>query len=314
MALTLKAMQYFTTALRRGNIAQAAAELNIAASAVAAAIDQVESEFDLSLVTRQRARGIRATASGLTVARKCERLLDDYRAILAEGTELKGSLGGSLRIGYYAPVAPGFLPTILSSMQADDMQLHLDECDNDDAQQGLLAGRFDVILFVSDGVRPSIDFDVLIEAPPYCLVRAGHPLAGRPHVSMARLARESMVVLDRPLATAYYRSLFDVSGREMSIAASATSTEMVRSLVGAGHGCAILNMRPATSTSYAGATLVELPIVDRLPPLNLAVGYDKVRPRRLVQRFVDACRDYFAGADADRHVVTARRRSQRAPR
>ena len=44
MALTLKAMDYFTTALRHGNIAKAAAELNIAASAVSAAIDQVEAQ------------------------------------------------------------------------------------------------------------------------------------------------------------------------------------------------------------------------------------------------------------------------------
>ena len=52
MALTLKAMEYFTTALRHGNIAKAAVELNIAASAISSAIDQVETEFDLTLVTR----------------------------------------------------------------------------------------------------------------------------------------------------------------------------------------------------------------------------------------------------------------------
>ena len=51
MALTLKAMEYFTTALRHGNIAKAAVELNIAASAISSAIDQVETEFDLTLVT-----------------------------------------------------------------------------------------------------------------------------------------------------------------------------------------------------------------------------------------------------------------------
>lgn len=48
MPLTLKAMKYFTTALRHGSIVKAAAELNIAASAVSSAIDQVEAEFDLT--------------------------------------------------------------------------------------------------------------------------------------------------------------------------------------------------------------------------------------------------------------------------
>lgn len=308
MALSLKAMEYFTTALRHGNIAKAAAELNIAASAVAAAIDQVEDAFDLTLMTRQRSRGIRATASGLAVARKLERLLEDYRSILAEGADLRQSLSGTLRIGYYAPVAPAFLPRILASFvpKADEVELHLEECDNDDAQEGLLAGAYDVILFVSEDVRPSIDFDVLIEAPPYCLLPGSHRLARRSSVNLAEIAKEPLVVLNRPVAAAYYRGLFDAHAREATIAAYANSTEMVRSLVGAGHGCAVLNMRPSTSSSYGGDSVVELPIADPLPPLRLAVAYDRARPRRLVRRFVDACREHFAKEASARCVVTAR--------
>ena len=40
-----------------------------------------------------------------------------------------------------------------------------------------------------------------------------------------------------------------------------------------------------------------------LPSLTLAVGYDKTRPRRLVQHFVDACRGHFADAGAERCIV-----------
>jgi DNA-binding transcriptional LysR family regulator len=102
MAISLKAMAYFTTAVRHGNIAKAAAELNIAASAVSAAIDQIEVSFDLTLITRQRSRGIQANANGLAVTRKFEKLLEDYHAILDEGADLKQALSGKLRIGYYA--------------------------------------------------------------------------------------------------------------------------------------------------------------------------------------------------------------------
>jgi DNA-binding transcriptional LysR family regulator len=84
MPLSLKAMKYFTTALRHGSIVKAAAELNIAASAVSSAIDQVEAEFDLTLVIRQRARGIQANVAGRNVAQKCEYLLEDYRSLMIE--------------------------------------------------------------------------------------------------------------------------------------------------------------------------------------------------------------------------------------
>lgn len=305
MTISLRAMEYFTTALCHGNIARAAAELNISASAVSAAIDQVESAFDLTLVTRQRSRGIQANASGVAVAQKLTRLLEDYESILAEGADLKQSLSGTLRIGYYAPIAPAFLPEILASTvpNASNIELHLHECDNFSAQEGLLNGTYDVILFVSDDVRPSIEFDDLIEAPPYCLVPRSHPLARQSSVTMAQIAKEPIVVLNLPVAVAYYRGLYDSHARGSAIAAYANSTEMVRSLVSAGHGCAILNMRPLTSISYSGAELVELPISDTLPPLKLAVAYDKSRPRRLVRHFVDACVDHFSTAGPGRCIV-----------
>ncbi len=305
MPLTLRAMEYFTTALHHGNIAKAAAQLNIAASAVSAAIDQVETEFDLNLVTRQRAKGIQATAAGRDVARKCERLLDDYRCLLSEGADLKQSLGGTLRVGYYAPIAPAFLPQICKAFLPEDatVTLQLEECDNDQAQDGLLDGKYDVILFVAEDVRPTIAYSPLIKAPPYCILPEDHPLTQHETVSMEQLAQEPLIVLNRPVAAAYYEGLFQPGARVVPVAAYATSTEMVRSLVAAGRGCAILNMRPQTSLTYGGRSVAERPIAGTLPPLTLAVGYDKTRPRRLVEAFVEACRVYFETPGSARCIM-----------
>lgn len=305
MSISLKAMEYFTAVVRHGNIAKAAAELNIAASAVSTAVDQVEAAFDLDLLTRQRARGAQANASGLAVARKFERLLEEYRAVLAEGADLKQALSGDLRIGYYAPIAPGFLPKILRAFgpTATEMVLHLDECDNNTAQDGLLNGTYDVILFVSQDVRPAIQYQVLVQAPAYCLLPRAHPLAGQRTVSMADISAQPLVVLNRPVAAAYYRDLFDSRHFDVTIAGYANSTEMVRSLVGAGHGLAILNMQPLVSTTYGGDAVVARPISDPLPPLPLAIAYDPTRPRRLVQHFVNACHAHFAQPGPDRCIV-----------
>lgn len=303
MAVSLRAMEYFTTALRHGNISRAAAELNIAASAVAAAIDQVEAAFDLTLTIRQRSRGITANASGRQIAQKFEALLEDYRAVLTEGADLKQALSGTLRIGYYAPIAPAFLPQILGSL-GEGITLHLEECDNDTAQAGLLDGRFDAILFVSEDVRPAVDFDVLLAAPAYCLVPADHAFAQYSGVSITQIASQPLVVLNRPVARSYYQSLFDAHATDITIAAYANSTEMVRSLVGAGHGCAVLNMRPLIQHTYCRADVACLPITDQLPPLTLSVGYDKTRPRRLVQHFVQACRAHFEQTGPDICIVT----------
>lgn len=305
MPLSLKAMQYFNTALAFGSIARAAEHLNIAASAVSAAIDQVEETFELTLVTRQRSRGITANASGRLIAQKFERLLEEYRSVLSDGAALKQSLSGTLRVGYYAPVAPAFLPGIFSTFLPVDGSalLHIEECDNDRAQDGLLNGDFDVILFVSDGAKASIDFDVLIEAPPYCVCAATHPLAGQDTVSLAEIALHNLIVLDRPVAATYYQKLFQDFGATPKIAAYANSTEMVRSLVSQGLGCAVLNMKPQTDEAYSGERLVTLPISDALRPLSLAIAYDHTKPRRIVNHFVRATCDYFAENQNEHCVV-----------
>lgn len=301
-------MRYFTCALSHGSISRAAEELNVAASAISAAIDQIEAQFQLKLVNRFRARGISATASGRALARKFAHLLEEYEAVLAEGSDLKHALTGSLRIGYYAPVAPAFLPEILSTLATTEAAptIHLEECNNDRAQAGLLAGDFDAILFVPDAVPPQVDFEVLIEAPAYCLCSAAHPLAQQDAVDLRQLGGEPVIVLNRPVAVDYYRQLLEAAGQNPATLAYANSSEMVRSLVGAGHGCAILNMRPALDISYAGQALAARPIRDPLPSLSLAVGYDRSNPRRVVTRFVDACRAYFREGAGAALVVTGR--------
>jgi len=296
MSVSLKAMRYFCAALRQGSIARAAEEVNVAASAIAAAIDQIEDHFQLTLTIRTRARGIEPTADGKVMARRFQALLDDYEAMLRDGAERRQSLSGDLRIGYYAPVAPAFLPSILAPLTGPDhaLTLHLDAVDNRAAQQGLRRGDYDAILFVSDTAEPGIGFAPLVEAPPYCLLPAGHRLAGCAAVSLADLADERLVSLERPHVGEYYRALVERAGAGPRIVAYSNATEMVRSLV-AGQGvCAILNMLPLTDISYGGARVVAVPIRDPLPPLTLSVGYPPGELRRAVRAFVAECRAYFA--------------------
>ncbi len=303
--ITLKFMRYLTTAVRCGSITEAASQLNISASAISAAIDQIEEHFDLKLVSRHRARGVQATTSGRVLIKKFQVLLDDYEDVLLGGADLKQAMTGTLRIGYYSPVAPAFLPQIISEMSAvhGALSLHLEECDNDKAQDGLLNGRFDAIIFVANAAQPQINYQPLIEVPAYCLLPEAHPLTARPAIDLSDLNDEPIIVLDRPLATEYYQKLFENTARAPNNWILANSTEMVRSLVGAGFGCSILNMVPKTQITYAGERVVARPLVDDLPGLLLAVGYDHAKPRALVREFARACVAYFAAQSAQEIIV-----------
>ncbi len=309
LRLSLKTLRAFAVTVEHGSITRAAAELNTAASAIAAALDQVEAEFGASLLIRTRARGIAATTEGREMAARFRALLDQYSHVLEEGRALSQTLSGSLRIGYYAPVAPAFLPAVIGPLMADNpaLNLTLHEHDNDSAQTALLAGQLDVILFAGQDLRRGITTTHLLDLPPYLLSAADHPLAAQAPVTLEQIAEQPLVVLERPLAGPYLDGLFRSAGLTPRIAASADSIEMVRSLVGAGAGVAVLGMRPLTEISYGGNPLACTPLTTGLPPLQLLSGHVATQPRKLVETFLEALSEWMASdaARADRWLSAA---------
>lgn len=286
--LSLKTLRAFVLAVEEGTIAGAAQRLNIAASAVAAALDQVEAEFGATLLIRTRASGIAPTPQAQDMADRFRAVLEHYDDTIDAGRALTQSLTGTLRIGYYAPVAPAFLPGVLGPMMQANPGLALDlhEHDNDSAQEALLAGRLDVILFAGRDLRRGITTHHLLDLPPYVLVPDHHELTHAKAVSIKDVARYPIIQLDRPLARPYVDDLFRLEGLRPHIAARADSTEMVRSLVGAGAGVSILAMRPLISQSYGGDHLHCLPLTGPLPTLQLMAGHAAKQPRRIVMTFL----------------------------
>lgn len=302
LRLSLRAIRAFVSVVDHGSIVGAARALNVAASAVSAALDQVEAEFGADLLIRTRARGIAVTAEGREIAARFRGLLEDYSDVMDHGRALAQTLSGNLRIGYYAPVAPAFLPGILRPiMRANPaLKLELHEHDNDSAQEALLNGRLDVILFAGQDVRSGIDTTALMNLPPYVLAPEDHPLCDQAPVRLADAAQYPIIQLDRPLARPYLDRLFKLQGLKPDIVARVDSTEMVRSLVGAGAGIAVLAMRPLTKITYGGDAVRELPLEPGLVPLQLFAGHVRGRPRKPVTVFLKALDAFVATPGAER--------------
>jgi DNA-binding transcriptional LysR family regulator len=299
--LSLKVIRSFVSVVECRSISVAARELNIATSAVSAAIDQIEAEFGVQLLVRARARGVFPTETALTLAAQFRNLLEDYARILDRGKTNAEGVSGSLRIGYYAPVAPAFLPQLAVPLikSNPDLQVAFFERDNESAQEDLLAGRLDIILFTGHDLRSGIDTLPLMDLPPYVLMPAEHPLSSCERLSMNDVAQYPLVQLDLPVARPYLRGLFAAADLEPVWGARANSTEMVRSLVGAGAGLAILNMKPKTAVTYGGDKLTAVPLASDLPSITLQAGYLKKRPRMVVKKTLEMLLDWSDSADAN---------------
>ncbi|SFR45542.1 LysR family transcriptional regulator [Litoreibacter janthinus] len=307
MSLSLRAIRYLQAALQHGSITAAAEAMHVAPSAIASALNQAEETFGMALVTRARAKGIFPTLAGRDVQRRIEDLLERYDALITDLSDLQTGFSGTLAIGFNAPIAPAFLPEICAPLLAahPDVTVSLIEGDNTSVQQGLLEGRFDVILFVAELPNPQIATQPLIFAPTYCLCPAGHELAKGESVSVAQIAREPLIILDRPAARGYYMDLLEQSGEEFRIVATANSTEMVRSLVASGIGVSLLNMRPREVPPYAGREISCLPVSGSSSGVTLSLGFAPGPKRQLVQMFVDRCTDFCDGPEGAKLIVAS---------
>ena len=307
MSLSLRALRYVDAAVRCGSLAAAADHLNVTPSAIAAALDQAEDVFGMTLATRVRAKGLAPTSAGRDVQRRIADLIERYDSMLADVADFQTGLTGNLAIGYNAPIAPAFLPSLVAPLLAahPDLTVTLSEGDNETVQDGLLDGRFETILFVSERPDPRIETVPLLFAPTYCLCSSDHTLARRESVTVDEIIAKPIIFLDRPAARTYYRDLLESSGRPYRIVATANSTEMARSLVGAGLGLALLNMRPRDALPYSGGAVRCLRIEASQSGVMLSLGCTPGPRRRIVDRFVEASVEYFQTQDAKSLIVSS---------
>ena len=120
---------------------------------------------------------------------------------------------------------------------------------------------------------------------------------------MTGLDKKRIVLLDLPVVSEYYQSLFDVAGIKPLIVATALTTAMVHSLVGSVMGCSILKFRGNSLTSYAGEAAKIHPIKNSTTPSRLMLGYKTEYKRKLTQTFIDRCQEYCNSSGSEQYIV-----------
>ncbi|NUU22332.1 MAG: LysR family transcriptional regulator [Streptomycetaceae bacterium] len=299
MNFTLVQLRYFVAAARHRSMTGASRELMVSQSAISAAIAHLEREFGVQLLVRHHAKGLSLTPSG-------ERFLSEARGLLSHADEMAasakafgGSLHGRLTLGCADAIAPYFLPPLLAEFAArcPDVDVVMTEAADDHGlRDDLLEGGCELALMydLGNGAERTLDGEVLASLPPHAIVPPGHPLAGEKAVPLHALADEPMVLLDVPHNRDYIGALARRAGVSPQVRFRTRSPELVRALVAAGQGFAIVNQRPATDTTYDGGRVVPLELTDDLPPLPLILAQARgIRPTRRAAAFAAVCREWF---------------------
>jgi len=121
-------------------------------------------------------------------------------------------------------------------------------------------------------IPSDIEFQPLIEFPPYAVLGEHHPLADRDEVSLKELVEYPMILLDWPMSREYFFSLFLSLELEPNFAYQAQSLGMVRGLVGNGFGYSLFNTPMVNNLALDGSELRAIPLKEKLRPLRMGIA------------------------------------------
>ncbi|MFC3532060.1 LysR substrate-binding domain-containing protein [Vogesella facilis] len=275
MQYTLRQLAYLVAVADHGSVTAAANALYTSQPGVSNAIAQLEETFGLQFFVRHHARGVSLTPAGQSFIAAARNLLSHADDLMQQAQEISQSLRGTVTLGCFTTIAPILLPRLLSALRASypELEVNLLEGDTQQLQNALLGGQIELALLYDLGLPDTLHKLPLSGARPYVLVAADHPLAARGSVSLAELAEEPLVLLDRPHSREYFLGLFRQQGLEPKVRHRTINFELVRGLVAAHFGYALLNLRPNVDVSYDGGKLAYLEIADDVPKLPIVLAW-----------------------------------------
>ncbi|WP_027858630.1 LysR family transcriptional regulator [Marinobacterium jannaschii] len=274
MRFTLKQLRYFVVAGEMSSVTKAAESLHVSQPSISSAILHLEDVTGLQLFVRHHAQGLSLTPSGQQFIRKAKQLLGEADGLAHYASTLGHEVAGSLRIVGFPTFTPILMPLLMKRFTDvyPSVNVQCDEKHQKDIIQDLHDGRYELALTYDLQLPNDIEFEPLLEFPPYAVVAKDHPLADQDEVSLRDLAEHPMVLLDWPMSREYFFSLFLSLDLEPDFAYQAQSLGMVRGLVANGFGYSLFNTPLANNLALDGTEFKAIPLTEKLRPLRMGVA------------------------------------------
>ncbi|MDO3399383.1 LysR family transcriptional regulator [Mycolicibacterium neoaurum] len=295
--ISLTQLRYFIRVAERESMTRAAEDLFVAQSAVSSAVAHLEKELGVQLFIRRHAKGLILTSAGKELLLRTRQTLTALAESLESVAGESQAFWGPLSVVCFSPIAPFYLPAILAGLKRDHpgLEVNVTEAVAGEVGEYLESGRAEVALTYDLALGDGIDRDVLAEIRPYAALPAGHRLARAESVRLADLVDEPMILVDLPYSRDYFIGVFTRRGLHPNIQYRSSSYETVRAMVAQDHGYSLLHQRPATDSTYAGGSVVAVPIADDVVPLRVVVAsLQAMRMSRRANAFAERCRAVVA--------------------
>lgn len=263
MDYTLQQLRYLVAVADHGSVSAAARSLYVSQPGVSAAISYLESIFGIQCFVRHHAKGVTLTPAGHSFVAAAKNVLIQAEDLHHRADELNHTIRGRIRLGCFCTLGPFFLPRILATLRSTypEISVQIYDGDTESMLRWLRDGTIEVGLMYDLNCDPAFySKHFLTSLSPYALLHESHALAARKSVSPAELVDEPLVLLNYAYNSEYLLSIFDALDKPPNIRHRVSNFELVRGLVAAGKGYAILNLRPAPDQTYDGSSVRCVPI------------------------------------------------------
>ena len=294
MRYTLRQLTYFVATGEASSILKASENIHVSQPSISSAIAQLEQAFGVQLFVRHHAQGMTLTTAGRELFREARALLAQAERLQGHAGELAGRVYGSVELGCFNPLAPIITPELCHGFMRlhPDTDIRIREAHQAELLQLLRQGAIDLALTYDLQLQGDIQFLPLAVLPPYVLLGAGHSLAARKSLHLGELEKEPMILLDLPLSSEYFMSLFSQQGLKPLIRARTHLTDVQRALVACGRGYSLANVRPLNHHSLDGKALRYIRLEGDHSVLTLGIAtLASIQPNPTRKAFVDHCRN-----------------------
>lgn len=242
--LTLRDLDYVLAVSRAGHFGRAAQICGVSQPGLSEQIRKVEALLGCTLFERGR-RGTRPTERGAALLPLVERIVRDAHVLMEQAHGTGHHLTGPLALGIIPTLAPYYMPTLLRRLRAThpDIALRLTEDRTTELTRHLLDYTLDIAIAAMPAPDAGIATAALFFEPFRVLVPRTHKLAAQYALSSTDIKGADLIMLDPghclrdqtvSLCTPAATSPSDLDGP------LATSVEMLRYMVDAGEGIAVM--------------------------------------------------------------------------
>lgn len=229
----------FVKAVEYGSFTRAAAALNYTQSGISRMMNDLESEWKVSLFERGRA-GITLTSDGLKLLPQLQRICNEHEILMMQIEDLHNMQSGIIRIGTFSSVATHWLPNIIKVFKNDfpNIEFELLLGDYTEIENWIIEGRVD-FGFLRLPTIADMETFVLEQDRLLVVIPQDHPLADSDKFPISHLVNSPFMLLEKG-AKAEISEIFEQHQITPQISFTTWDDYAIMSMVENGLGISIL--------------------------------------------------------------------------